>query len=544
MKLMNNNHHIDIDVLVLYQERDIVAHIIAQIQNLGLKVQALHLGLEKIDEIAALQPKILLLSSNNVINTMKFYIEYLENYGEEITAHSAVLLINNKDSEYAYLACENGLFDDYVVINPYHEPFRLNLVLLHLLEIERKTNDEGLNKLIESGESELAECISHGLELKSTFDNQISSCQKSLVKATSTHIEDNVNSESIQKAVEEAFDDLKGSISIQVQSILDQMIDTRQIQTQIKLKMSKHLNPKECNRLTAGLDLNSLVKQIENKSLSEKKPYQFKLLIAEHSDLFIRELREIFLDTKFNFEVSRNGIDALLKVSEYQPDVILLSYNLSGVNGLEFTERLRSAENKTPIVAFSHQNDKNIISKWIQLGLNGYIIKPSTRENVINTVVKAVNNPSQTLYLNKNSEKIEWLPEYSIGNKVIDEQHRELFSLINDFFKNDQQESVKKIFNKLARYIAIHFKAEEDLLAEIDYPNIKAHIAKHKALTNKFEAIKQRLDEFNDAEHHKIAMFLYNWLSKHILQEDMDYKAFALKKFNVNASIKSLKNNE
>jgi hemerythrin-like metal-binding protein len=534
---MNNfNMHEDIDVLVVFQDRELVTHIITQIQKLGLKVHTLFFDVEKIDEIIALQPKIVLLSSNNVINTMKFYIEYLESYDEEIAAHSAVLLINNKDSEHAYLACENGLFDDYVVINPYHEPFRLNLILLHLLEMERKTNDEGLNKLIESGECELAECISYGRELKTTFDNQILSCQTSLAKVTSTHIEENISNELIHKSVEDAFDDLKQSISIQVQSMLDHMMDARQIQQQIKLKMSKHLNPKECNRLTAGLDLNALIKQIENKNLSEKKPYQFKLLIAEHSDLFIRELREIFLDTKFNFEVSRNGIDALLKVSEYKPDVILLSYDLSGVNGFEFTKRLRDSDNKTPIVAFSHQNDKSVISKWIQLGLNGYIIKPSTRENVINTVVKAVNNPHETLYLNKNSEKIEWLPEYSIGNKVIDEQHKELFSLINDFFKNDKQESVKKIFNKLAKYIEIHFKAEEALLAEIDYPNIKAHIAKHKALTNKFEAIKHRLDEYNDEEHHKIAMFLYNWLSKHILQEDMDYKAFAQKKFNVNAS--------
>ena len=99
-----------------------------------------------------------------------------------------------------------------------------------------------------------------------------------------------------------------------------------------------------------------------------------------------------------------------------------------------------------------------------------------------------------------------------------------LFSLINDFF-NEGQESQQEIFNKLAQYIEVHFHEEEALLADIDYPNIKDHIDKRQALTNKFEAIKQRLNENNYGDHHKIAMFLYNWLSKHILQEDIDYKA-------------------
>jgi len=115
-----------------------------------------------------------------------------------------------------------------------------------------------------------------------------------------------------------------------------------------------------------------------------------------------------------------------------------------------------------------------------------------------------------------------------------------LFSLINDFF-NEGQESQQEIFNKLAQYIEVHFHEEEALLADIDYPNIKDHIDKHQALTNKFEAIKQRLNENNHGDHHKIAMFLYNWLSKHILQEDIDYKAFALKNFMQTLQVKALK---
>jgi hemerythrin-like metal-binding protein len=171
-----------------------------------------------------------------------------------------------------------------------------------------------------------------------------------------------------------------------------------------------------------------------------------------------------------------------------------------------------------------------VIKRWIPLGLSGYLIKPSKKSAILKSVSMAVNNPVEVILRNNCADKddIQWISEYSVGNKGMDEQHKMLFSMINDFFHQDGKEAAIAIFQNLSSYIDLHFEAEENLLRQINYPETIEHIKKHDELRVKFQLIQKKLDDYNLDVHHKIAMFLYNWLAKHILKEDMEYKEYAL----------------
>lgn len=518
----------DIDVLMIYQDKKQVDESIKQVQELGLKLQTLVFGQSQINEIIKLQPKVILLSSNNIVSTTKFYIELLENHLEKISDHKVILLINNKESHRAYLACESGLFDNYVVINPLNEPQRLNLVLLQTLELIEQSHDkEGLQALINSGEEELAECILHGKNLKNSLNEKLAACEQTLVEASKTNIINDNSHQVMQRIVEVTFKELNQNLATEIQAVLDRMVDAKTIQSSISSRLDKHLGTNLKSSQFNELDLSALTASIElNKQRKTKK----KLLIAEHSDLFVQVITEIFDGSDFIYDVAQDGIETLLKIKEFQPDVILMAYDLPNINGIEVTRRTRLDNNKVPIIAFSHQQDKGLISKWVPLGLSGYLIKPSTKNNILEEVNKAIESPVNLLKVNSHGQtKLEWVAEYSIGNKMIDEQHKVLFSVINEFFAETSKESVQTVFLQLSEYIKEHFRAEEALLKEIGYPRLSGHIKKHRALVNKFQEIQQRLSAYKIDEHHKIALFLYNWLAKHILAEDMDYKSFALK---------------
>ena len=47
-------------------------------------------------------------------------------------------------------------------------------------------------------------------------------------------------------------------------------------------------------------------------------------------------------------------------------------------------------------------------------------------------------------------------------------------------------------------------------------------------MREKFYLLEKKLEDYDIDVHHKIAMFLYNWLAKHILKSDMEYKSYAL----------------
>lgn len=61
-----------------------------------------------------------------------------------------------------------------------------------------------------------------------------------------------------------------------------------------------------------------------------------------------------------------------------------------------------------------------------------------------------------------------------------------------------------------------------------NHPDTEDHIRKHAELRNKFHLLEEKLTHYNIDIYHKIAMFLYNWLAKHILKSDMEYKSYAL----------------
>ncbi len=177
------------DVIMIYQDRDNVEPAIQQVNELDLDFKAFKYNAKKMHDIANMKAKVLLLSSNDVKKTIQLYIDYLEEYEQNIAPHSAVLLDNNRETFNAYLACENGLFDNYVIINPLNEPYRLKLVLLQELHIIESHKNNSLELLIAEGEDQLASCIEHGVTLKKTFVQEVNKCSENIITTSNNSIE-------------------------------------------------------------------------------------------------------------------------------------------------------------------------------------------------------------------------------------------------------------------------------------------------------------------------------------------------------------------
>lgn len=513
------------EVILIYQDRDSVAPAIEQIKDLKLKFTAYKFHQKKLHDIAEQKPKILLLSSNDVKKTIQLYINYLEEYGQNIAPHSAILLINNRESASAYLACENGLFDNYVIINPFNEPYRLKLVLLRELKLIENTQNESLEKLISEGDDEFASCIEHGVALKNAFMHEVNKCESSLISTVNEVIDNDDVKAVLENLINVSLKEMNGNISKTTQSIIDQLITLRKNNQSI----TQHIEAAHAPKKKTVIGLNT--KLLTSDENGEKKPtLSYKVLIAEPSDLFSRVIDEMFAETVFKYMLVNDGETALAQITAFNPDVILMAYDLPKLNGIDITKVIREAGNNTPIVAYTHVSDKKMIKRWIPLGLSGYIIKPSKKSIILRSITKALKDPTEAIHHQKESNKecLEWKPEYSVGNKEIDEQHKVLFTMINEFFRQDSKQTAIATFQNLSSYIDLHFEAEENLLRQINYPKTEEHIKKHDELRDKFHLLQQKLENYTIDLHQKISTFLYNWLSSHILKSDMDYRSYAL----------------
>lgn len=118
-----------------------------------------------------------------------------------------------------------------------------------------------------------------------------------------------------------------------------------------------------------------------------------------------------------------------------------------------------------------------------------------------------------------------WSETYSVGNLILDEQNKQFLSFINEL-AIPNKEICEELFDELINHLSIHFEGEEDLLHEIDYENTTAHIELHNEFIIELTLFyKKNIQTHNCSGLQDI---LINWFTKHILIEDMKYKALLL----------------
>lgn len=127
-------------------------------------------------------------------------------------------------------------------------------------------------------------------------------------------------------------------------------------------------------------------------------------------------------------------------------------------------------------------------------------------------------------------EKIEWSDKFSVGISVLDEQHKQLIGMINLLveFSNESlvSESITKTLRKITQYAVTHFEDEERIMIEQSYSDYIRHSAQHTSFIMKIASVHSINIMSDDDMSITIVEYLREWLTDHILEEDMKYKQF------------------
>ena len=81
-----------------------------------------------------------------------------------------------------------------------------------------------------------------------------------------------------------------------------------------------------------------------------------------------------------------NGRDALLRLRQDRPDLVLLDLNLPGIGGLELLRRMLIEDPSVRILVLSMHTEALYASRAIQLGACGYMSKSATAEELLKAV--------------------------------------------------------------------------------------------------------------------------------------------------------------
>jgi len=121
---------------------------------------------------------------------------------------------------------------------------------------------------------------------------------------------------------------------------------------------------------------------------------KIKILIADDHDLIRQGLKSI-LNFEEDFVVAgeaSNGEEAILLITQYKPDILLMDINMPIMSGIEVLKKIKSMDLDVKVLLLTVESDKKTILDAIEIGADGYILKGSSTQELVDGIRRVYND--------------------------------------------------------------------------------------------------------------------------------------------------------
>jgi DNA-binding NarL/FixJ family response regulator len=115
-----------------------------------------------------------------------------------------------------------------------------------------------------------------------------------------------------------------------------------------------------------------------------------RLLVADDHEVIRTGLATLLAGTDITIVAeAATGKEAIEKAQECNPDVVLLDIRMPDGDGLSTLEKLRAAVPDSYVVMLSTYDNPTYIARAVALGASDYVLKGSSRDDLITTITTA-----------------------------------------------------------------------------------------------------------------------------------------------------------
>ncbi|MEW5849372.1 MAG: hemerythrin family protein [Myxococcota bacterium] len=119
-----------------------------------------------------------------------------------------------------------------------------------------------------------------------------------------------------------------------------------------------------------------------------------------------------------------------------------------------------------------------------------------------------------------------WTEDLAVGVPEIDDQHRELFRLVDMLLAaclaGNGKTEAERVMGFLECYVVDHFSAEEALMHRVGYPQVETHHLQHRQMVQRLAELKVALarDGVTSLLVTQLNRSVVDWLLNHVGRSD------------------------
>jgi chemosensory pili system protein ChpA (sensor histidine kinase/response regulator) len=132
------------------------------------------------------------------------------------------------------------------------------------------------------------------------------------------------------------------------------------------------------------------------------KATPMEIMVIDDSVTIRQVVTKLMEDQGWKVQTSKDGIDALEKLRESKPDLIVLDIEMPRMNGYEFLAALKTqpAYQDIPVVMLTSRNAAKHRDKAKALGARGFVVKPYNDDEFINLILQLTTGSKKENKLN------------------------------------------------------------------------------------------------------------------------------------------------
>lgn len=140
-----------------------------------------------------------------------------------------------------------------------------------------------------------------------------------------------------------------------------------------------------------------------------------KILAIDDQQLILLSVEKRLTEEGFQVKTATSGQGGIDLYETYQPDLVIVDINMPGMSGLEVVKHIRiHKKSKTPILVMSGNTNENIIGDGFDLGIDDYMKKPVSLDEVMARVTRILGPTAIPTFIKKGNNT-QMLQKYCVG---------------------------------------------------------------------------------------------------------------------------------